>query len=521
MDKIILTTLNARYIHSALGLRYLFANMEDLQQITEIREFTIDTRPIDVAESLLKMNPSIIGFGVYIWNVEQTRQVVAIIKTAAPDVIIVLGGPEVGFESDQHEIARISDYVIAGAADHSFRELCAAIIFRQEDKQPFPRFIPSTPPVLSTIRLPYDFYTDEDLANRVIYVEASRGCPFKCEFCLSSLDKTAWQFDTSAFLSELEKLHARGARSFKFVDRTFNLKQDTTSRILQFFLELTAQYPDEELFLHFELIPDHLPEKLKQLIIQFPTGSLQFEIGIQTFNPEVQTSIQRKQNNNKSLSNIEWLRNKTHAHLHTDLIIGLPGEDMESFARGFDQLVSLKPHEIQVGILKRLRGTPIARHTTAFGMVYNPAPPYNILKNNHIDFFTMQRLTRFARYWDMIANSGRFGDTLPVVLGNSPFANFMTLSDWLFNETRQTHRIALPRLFNLLFRCLVEKLNIGVENVTRTLLKDFSRSGLKGQPSFAKVEVETPVNISAEKERDSNLTTGANKRQSRHSSQLH
>ena len=304
-------------------------------------------------------------------------------------------------------------------------------------------------PPMDAIALPYALYNDDDIANRTLYVEASRGCPFKCEFCLSSLDKTAWPFPLDAFLAEMEAMYARGARLFKFVDRTFNLNVKTSLRIMDFFLDKIAQYPDDPIYAHFELVPDHLPDALKDTIAKFPAGALQFEIGIQSFNPEVQALVSRRQNNEKAAENIRWLTQHATAHLHVDLIAGLPGEDVASFARGFDQLVGLGAEEIQFGILKRLRGTPIIRHTEAFGMVYDPYPPYTVLATDKIDFATMQRLVRFARYWDLVANSGRFANTTPVLLGEAPFDNFMAFSDWIYTRTDATHRIALDRLAKL------------------------------------------------------------------------
>ena len=168
----------------------------------------------------------------------------------------------------------------------------------------------------------------------------------------------------------------------------------------------------------------------------------------------MQALISRRQDNDKAAANIRWLVQHSNAHLHVDLIAGLPGEDVASFARGFDRLWELGPHEIQFGILKRLRGTPIIRHTAAFGLVFDPHPPYAILATDRIDFAAMQRLVRFARYWDLIANSGRFANTLPLILGAAPFARFMALSDWLYLTTDATHRIALERLAALLLQWL-------------------------------------------------------------------
>lgn len=476
---IVLSTLNARFIHSSLGLRYLYANLDELRTKASIFELTIDARPIDVVEKLLKLNPKIVGFGVYIWNIEQTTHVVSLLKQVSPETVVVLGGPEVSYEYDQQSIVGFSDYVITGAADLEFVKLCRSIL---DNQKPIEKVIHSTTPQLAQIKSPYPYYSRKDIKNRVIYVEASRGCPFKCEFCLSALDKTAWPFELARFLNEMSELYERGTRQFKFVDRTFNLKVDTTISILEFFLERL----DDELFLHFELIPDHLPEKLKTVIQKFPPGSLQFEIGIQTFNTEVQEIISRKQNNEKAIENIKWLRNETSAHLHTDLIAGLPGENIESFARGFDLLVTLQPHEIQLGILKRLRGTPIIRHTDEFEMIYNSNPPYNVLSTKDIDFSSMQSISRFARYWDMIANSGRFTNTLSLILGDKPFEQFMKFSEWLFQETDQTHRIALAKLFSLIFKGLSTHFQIEENLVTETLQKDYERSGLKGVPAFLK-----------------------------------
>lgn len=451
---ILLSTLNARYAHASLGLRYLLANMGELREQTLLREFVIGARTADVVEKLLADKPRVIGFGVYIWNVEETTKIVALLKRLAPEVVIVLGGPEVSHEPQQQEIVQLADYLITGWGDVTFPKLCRAIL---NGPKPLMKIHAGEQPELDQIALPYSLYSTEDLAHRTLYVEASRGCPFKCEFCLSALDKTAWPFELENFLRELEDLYQRGARLFKFVDRTFNLNVKTSLRILQFFADKLAAHPDDPVFAHFELVPDHLPDALKDSIKQFPPGALQFEIGIQSFNPDVQALVSRRQNNDKAAENLRWLREESHAHLHVDLIAGLPGEDLQSFARGFDQLVALNPHEIQFGILKRLRGTPIIRHAEEYKLVFDPAPPYSILANDRIDFQTMQRLVRFARYWDLVANSGRFATTLPLILADSPFARFIALSDWLYAKTDATHRIALDRLARLVTDWLCEQ----------------------------------------------------------------
>jgi radical SAM superfamily enzyme YgiQ (UPF0313 family) len=440
--KIVLSTLNARYIHASFGLRYLYANLKELQDCSEIQEFTIKTRAIDIVEQILDAKPDIVGFGVYIWNIVETTDVVSLLKVIAPEIKIVLGGPEVSYETEQQTIVASADYVLTGAADLSFYQLCNDILNHQAPEQ---KVLKCKPVGLEEIALPYEYYSDEDLKNRLLYVEASRGCPFKCEFCLSSLDAASVPFDIEIFLEQMEILYQRGARNFKFIDRTFNLNIKTTMQIMQFFLDKKS----DGLYLHFEVVPDHLPRKLKELLTQFPEGSLQFEIGIQTFNQQVQTNISRKQNNAKSKDNLIWLKDNTNAHIHADLIFGLPGETFDTFKDSFNQLYHCRPHEIQMGILKRLKGSPIIRHTESFDLRFNPLPPFNILSTDRVSFATMQRINRFARFWDMIGNSGRFKYSLPHILSDEPFDDFMAITEWVFNKTGQTHQINLKKLYEL------------------------------------------------------------------------
>jgi hypothetical protein len=486
---IILCTLNARYIHASLGLRYLLANLArhggaDLREQTVLREFTIARPAQEIVDALLAElgepadgMPQIIGFGVYIWNVVQTTEVVHQLKAARPNLKIVLGGPEVSYEWENQQIVRLADYLITGWGDVSFPKLCRALI---HGPQPLMKVIAGEQPPLADIALPYAEFSADDLAHRLLYVEASRGCPFKCEFCLSSLDKTAWAFDQERFLAALEMLYQRGARNFKFVDRTFNLKIDNSLRMLQFFFDRLIP----GLFLHFEVIPDHLPERLKEMIARFPPGVLQFEVGIQTFNPEVQQAISRRQDNTKTCENLDWLVNHSHAHLHTDLIFGLPGETLESFAAGFDSLYALRPHEIQLGVLKRLRGTPIVRHGAAHGMIYDAEPPYSIRQTAVVDALTVQRFTRLARYWDLIANSGRFPQTLPILLaGHSLFAAFLAFTDWLWLCSGQTSRLTPEKLVDSLFDYLTVVIGLDQVTIRQSLLADYQNSGARANPA--------------------------------------
>jgi radical SAM superfamily enzyme YgiQ (UPF0313 family) len=476
---VVLTTLNARYAHSAFGLRYLLANLPAaLRGRAAIVEFDVNQRPLDVLEVILARRPKVVGVGVYIWNVGPATRLVADLKRVRPDVMVVLGGPEVSHETDRQEIVRHADYVVTGEADLAFAELCEKLL---SGRRPLGKVIAAAPPELSRLALPYDLYSDEDVAHRVIYVEASRGCPFRCEFCLSSLDVPVRNTPLNDFLAAMHRLLDRGVRHFKFVDRTFNLNLQIGRSILEFFLERYTP----GLFLHFEMIPDRLPEALREPIRRFPPGALQFEVGIQTFNEDVSQRISRRQDNAKVEENLRFLREQTGVHVHADLIVGLPGEGLESFAAGFDRLVALRPQEIQVGMLKRLRGTPIVRHDAEFGMVYSPHAPYEVLQTREIDFAAMQRLRRFGRFWDLIVNSGNFVKTAPLLWeGGSPFARLIELSDRLYKRMGKSHAIALHHLAEFVLRHLVEQRSLQPQQVAAAMWRDFQRGGRADCPEF-------------------------------------
>ncbi|MFO1004117.1 MAG: DUF4080 domain-containing protein [Planctomycetaceae bacterium] len=510
MTSIVLTTLNARYIHASFGLRYLQANLGALQADSVIREFTINDNLQDVLAAILSEAPQVVGFGVYIWNVDQTLRLIADLRQVAPDVIIVLGGPEVSYETETQPIVTLADYVITGEADLEFRLLCERLLSTatRPPRSSYPQILHAPVPQLDQLQLPYELYSGEDLAHRVLYVEASRGCPFTCEFCLSALEIPVRAFSLPLFLESMQRLLERGAKQFKFVDRTFNLNLRISRAIMEFFLERWTS----GLFLHFELIPDRLPESLREIIQRFPAGSLQFEIGVQTFSDEVSQLISRPQDNSKLEENLRFLRSQTGVHIHTDLIVGLPGESLESFAAGFDRLYELHPQEIQVGILKRLRGTPIIRHDSEWQMVYSRNAPYEILSNRLLSFEKMNGLRRFARYWDLVGNSGNFAATLRMMLDESAsaFAEFQNFCDWLYEKEQRRHGISLSRLFERVFEYLTDVRGLDERSVALEIWSDYTRSGRRDRPAFLR-KFELPPLVARQ-----TAETGLPERQLRH-----
>jgi len=521
--KIILTTLNSRYTHSSIGLRYIYANLKELQNDAEILEFSINDAIQTIAEKILIHMPDIIGIGTYIWNVTEVAELIHIIKKISPNTTIILGGPEVSYVPFRVNLDD-ADFFIQGEGEISFYELCKNLSNQNS------KIIKPNTPNLKELKLPYEFYTDDDIKNRYIYVEVSRGCPFECEFCLSSMDERENRyiyvevsrgcpfecefclssmdervraFELDIVLAEFQKLWNRGARNFKFVDRTFNLNMKTANKILNFFLEKEPPY-----FAHFEVIPDHFPDSIKEKIKQFPHGALQLEIGIQTLNLEIANNISRQLKLDKIKQNISFLENETEAHIHLDLIVGLPGESLESFGKNLDELVSLSSCEIQIGILKKLSGTNINRHDVEHGMVYSNIPPYDILKNNQLSFNDIQIMKRFARFWDLTYNSGNFKNSIKLVWQDkSVYDNFYEFGMWIYEQTNSTYKISLQRLGELLFTYLREIKYLDTQYVADAMLEDMMKLKGRAIPTYLKPHAKNFVQSSKDG------TSGFNKRQ--------
>jgi len=500
--KIILSTLNSRYTHSSVGLRYLYANMQELQNNTLLLEFSINDAMQSVAEKIMDEEPDIIGLGVYIWNAQQTHELIEILKKVSPHTKIILGGPEVSYEPFRVDVDK-ADYIIQGEGDTSFYKLCKAL---QENSAPQDKIIKPVLEDLGSLKLPYEYYSQNDIDNRYIYIEASRGCPFMCEFCLSSIDEKVRNFDINALVKEFEHLWSMGARNFKFVDRTFNLNIKFANAILDFFLEKEPPY-----FAHFEVIPDHFPESIKKKIALFPAGALQLEIGIQTLNLEVANNINRPLKLDKIKANLDFIENQTRAHVHLDLIVGLPGEDLKSFGKNLNELVRISSSEIQIGILKKLSGTTLDRHDIKFDMRYSDIPPYDILSNDLLSFKEIQKMKRFARFWDLTYNSGNFKKSIVLLWKDSTvYDAFFAFSEWIYSQTDSTWKISLDRLSKLLFVYLTDELKIEKASVADLLIQDLLK--IKGRiiPSYLKPYAKAQIQGSPKE------LSQSNKRQARH-----
>ena len=495
VKEIILASINAKWIHPSLALRLLKANLGSLEASCEIVEFAL-RQPLDEKiKPLLDRNIRILGISVSIWNhlavielldeLEKARQESSFydphISERRP--FVVLGGPEVTHLPSDAKIFRYADYVIRGEGENAFRFLCEKILkenIQETEQREKPQFIIAEDINVNEIKSAYHLYTDEDLAKKLIYVEASRGCVFRCEFCLSSVkaennENKTRDFELDKFFLEMDALLRRGVRTFKFLDRSFNSNIKRALQIAGFFLERiennspppcisgaavsrTTEGIPGNIVVHFEMFPSLFPPELREMLRRFPPGTLRIETGIQTLNPETAACIGRISNPEKELETLRFLREKTNAVIHADLIAGLPGEDIISFGRGFDRLwaalscegLPLGRIEIQLGILKLLPGAPISRQKSAFGMRYSVLPPYEIEETSAISAFDLKRIKNFARFWELIVNrnlvpQANFFKT------NSIFDDFLKLSDFLFDRFGKNWGISRDELLKALF----------------------------------------------------------------------
>ena len=435
MTDILLVTINAKWIHPSLALRLLKANLGILEDRCEIAEFTLRQNMEEKINLILAARPKILGISVSVWNHLATLELLrglhkgwaAQERSGIERPAVILGGPEISFLPPDSEIFRYSDYCIRGEGEFAFRALCEAVLLKKNIDIKDDLYEVN----LADIKSAYRLYTDEDLSKKLIYVESSRGCPFGCEFCQSAFRKgltsRVREFQLEPFFAEMEDLINRGAKILKFLDRSFNINIDRACQIMEFFLEKIEE--GSFLVVHFEMVPSQFPSKLLDTIARFPPGTLRLEIGIQTLNPIVSGIISRQVDYEQILSNLYFLGKKTNAIIHADLIAGLPGEDLASFAAGFDMLFGALSAsaavEIQLGILKLLPGAPIARHS---GMKCNPLPPYELIETAEIPAFELDRIKNFARFWELIINRKLFD------IGKAPvFKRFMALSDHLIN----------------------------------------------------------------------------------------
>ncbi|WP_322019896.1 B12-binding domain-containing radical SAM protein, partial [Clostridium butyricum] len=409
--KIVLTALNSKFIHSNLAVRYLKAYTKDLNYDCTIREFTINDREERVLEEIIKEKPNVVAFSTYIWNVEFILRVANLIKQVDPNIEILYGGPEVSFDSRSFLKNNIGEYVIEGEGENTYRDFILYKLGKTKIEEvrglhyKISDIVNSNEkrPLMSMDELIFPYEDDEDLSNKIVYFESSRGCPFNCKYCLSSTSHGVRFLDTDRVLKELQYFIDKKVRLVKFVDRTFNCNSKFSMAIWNFLINA-----DTETQFHFEISADILKKEEIELLSNAPEGRFQFEVGVQTTNDNVLRNINRFVNFSDIKEKVLELMSIKNIKQHLDLIAGLPGEDYNSFRKSFNNVYSIKPEEIQLGFLKLLKGSSMREESDKYGMKYSPYPPYEILKTNDITYEELLKLKKVEEMVDKYYNSQKF-----------------------------------------------------------------------------------------------------------------
>lgn len=445
--KTILTTLNAKYIHTSLALRWLYVANKDRFDIS-FREYVIKEDVERIADELLASGPDIIGISVYIWNVDKAKRLAAALKERKPGLTIILGGPEVTYEPEYFLKDWNIDYVVGGEGEFVLGDLLTAI---ENDQSTEIEGVSSIRNIsrtvvkadlnkLASLPSPYTLEEDKtDIKNRLVYFETSRGCPYQCQYCLSSLEKGVRYFPQEHIFGNLRYLIENGAKQIKFLDRTFNLNKEHTKAVFDF---LTDNYRPN-LSLQFEIYADLLTdETIDYLNSKLPTNYFRFEIGIQSTYEPTNSAVKRKQDFSLLAGNIRKLMSGGKIDLHLDLIAGLPYETLGRFIKSFNDVFDLKGKEVQLGFLKMLRGTALRRDAVKYGYIYSQQAPYEIESNNDISKDELERIHdaehALEKYW----NSGKFSRTMKILTGTYYKGRYFELFDEIgqyYNQNRLPH----------------------------------------------------------------------------------
>ena len=394
-----LVTLNAKFIHSSLSVRYLRNAAKNAgHEHVWMLEFVINQPIWKIAAEILKHKPDVLGISIYIWNRRQSLELIERLKKQDPSLTLVIGGPEVSFDmSSTNEYA-----VISGEGEAKWVEFLEHFISGNTPSTETSKNWESYGTLLPTL---IPAYTKDDLPqlkNRLVYMETSRGCPYLCSFCLSALDKTVRFFNDQTVRDQINLLVKGGVSKIKFVDRTFNLKPDHMKELIRWLLKFNNTA------FHFEIVGELLTDDLLDFLETIPEGMIQFEIGIQTTHPSSQEAIHRKQDNSKLFSAINRLIRSQRIHIHCDLIFGLPGETLDDILKTFEEVCSLRPHELQLGFLKFLPGALVNNLINEYGYQYQSTPPYEFLSNNNLSATQVIYLKKFEEIFDIFYNSRRF-----------------------------------------------------------------------------------------------------------------
>lgn len=494
--KILLTAINSKFIHSNLAVRYLKSFTSDLDFNCQIREFSINDRDERILEEIIKEKPNVVCFSTYIWNIEVVTRLSELIKRVDENIEILYGGPEVSYDSFNILKDLRGDYIIQGEGEETFREFAQYKIGQKDIstirglyyKNDGEVIFNGNRPLMNMDKIVFPYEADEDLDNKIVYYEASRGCPFNCKYCLSSTTHGVRFHNVERVKQELQFLIDKKVRLVKFVDRTFNCNFKFSVAIWEF---LISQETDT--CFHFEISADILKPQELELLRKAPKDRFQFEVGVQTTNDDVLRSINRFVNFSDIEEKVHELLRIKNIKQHLDLIAGLPGENYESFRRSFNDVYSIEPEEIQLGFLKLLKGSSMREEADVWGMVYSPYPPYEIIKTKDVSYDELLELKKVEHMVDKYYNSQKF-DLIIKFFENkfeTPFDFYHSLGKFFEAKGLFNRNIGNSDYYKVFL-----EFNMEILNDDNTILTDIIKYNYllfnkkRGLPSFLKTSID-------------------------------
>ena len=491
---IILTAINAKYIHSNLAVYSLRAYADRYREEIRVREYTINQPLDDILMDLYETHPDVVCFSCYLWNIQYVEQIITELAKVLPGVKIWLGGPEVSYDAPQmmRKYPVISG-VICGEGEETFRELAdhfhgdgkelrgiRGIVFRDEDGAVIQN---ESRPVMDLNRIPFVYEDLENFRNRIIYYESSRGCPFSCSYCLSSIDKCLRFRDIELVKRELQFFIDHEVPQVKFVDRTFNCRHGHAMAVWSYIMEHDRRKTN----FHFEIAADLLNEEEIRLINSMRPGLIQLEIGVQSANPQTIREICRRMDLEKVRANTARIREKGNVHQHLDLIAGLPYENMESFEHSFNEVYAMRPEQLQLGFLKVLKGSLMHERAEEYGILYQDRAPYEVLSTRWLSYGEIIRLKKIEEMTEVYYNSAQFTNTLRRLEKHFPLPFAMYEALGAYYERNGLSGISHSRIarYEILYRFIRESGAENPEEYRQWLTLDlYLRDNVKNRPAF-------------------------------------
>lgn len=488
--KILLTAINSKFVHSNLAVRYLRAFTKDMDYDCKIREFSINDRDEKVLEEIIKERPDVVAFSTYIWNIEMVKRLSNLIKLVDENIEILYGGPEVSYDSQNILKELNGEYIIEGEGEKTYREFVEYKLGERELSSIRSLYYKSDGEIISNGKRPlmnmneliFPYEEDENLDNKIVYYEASRGCPFNCKYCLSSTTHGVRFLDIDRVKEELKYFIDKEVRLVKFVDRTFNCNHKFTMAIWEFLID-----QDTKTQFHFEISADILKKSELELLRKAPKDRFQFEVGVQTTNDDVLNRINRFVNFSDIKEKVEELLQIRNIKQHLDLIAGLPGEDYNSFKKSFNDVYSIKPEEIQLGFLKLLRGSSMREEAEEYGMKYSPYPPYEILKTKDISYDELIKLKKIEEMVDKYYNSQKFNNIIKYLVNkfDTPFDFYYALGTYFDSKGYFDRNIGNSEYYKVFLDFNMEILKEDNSILKEILKYDYLRFNKKrGMPEF-------------------------------------